>query len=371
MRYLILLFFIFGFPIIESKNAMASSQLCTDETLSTKKLVNSVKQNVAIIQTPNAGGSGFVIGHDNGQTYIITNKHVVDFDKKVFIIWPDGSRNEGFVVASPRNSNSWKRGNVSDFINDLALIRMNGVKGSGLPVKNKNEIIGENVIAIGNPSFADFTVTRGIVSGVREQGKLIQTDAAINSGNSGGPLINSSGCVVGVISFIIPDNVGLNFAVSSTRLLRFLNNSGYGYLQSNLSDNLIYEDNNFNDDNFKKNKNYLNNEFATPNDYETDSRIQYVKTGTMDFCDNVDVNTLVNSYIANPNWYAFTADDGEDYVNIEGQIYYFEELVDILLQYQIDVKNGVFEVYAFTIDNEPQTIEMIDSLIESMCEVVS
>ena len=362
MRYLILLFFIFGFPIIESKNAIASTQLCKDETLSTKKLVNSVKPNVAIIETPNAGGSGFVIGHDNGQTYIITNKHVVDFDKKVYIIWPDGSRNEGFVVASPRNSNSWKRGNVSDFINDLALIRMNGVKGNALPIKNKNEIIGENVIAIGNPSFADFTVTRGIVSGVREQGKLIQTDAAINSGNSGGPLINSSGCVVGVISFIIPDNVGLNFAVSSTRLLRFLNNSGYSYLQNNLNENLIYRDNN---------KNFLSNEFATPNDYETDSRIQYVKTGTMDFCDNVDVNTLVNSYIANPNWYAFKADDGEDYVNIEGQIYYFEELVDILLQYQIDVKNGVFEVYAFTIDNEPQTIEMIDSLIESMCEVVS
>ena len=366
MRHLLLLLFLFGFPIVESKTTHASTQLCKDETLSTKKLVNSVKPNVAIIQTPNAGGSGFVIGHDNGQTYIITNKHVVDFDKKVYIIWPDGSRNQGFVVASPRNSNSWKRGNVSDFINDLALIRMNGVKGNALPIKNKNEIIGENVIAIGNPSFADFTVTRGIVSGVREQGKLIQTDAAINSGNSVGPLINSSGCVVGVISFITPDNVGLNFAVSSTRLLRFLNNSGYGYLQSNLSDNLIFEDNNF-----KDNKNYLNNEFATPNDYETDSRIQYVKNGTMDFCDNVDVNTLVNSYIANPNWYAFKADDGEDYVNIEGQIYYFEELVDILLQYQIDVKNRVFEVYAFTIDGEPQTLEMIDSLIESMCEVVS
>jgi len=366
MRYLLLLFFIFGFPIIGPKNVIASSQLCKGETLSTKKLVNSVKPNVAIIQTPNATGSGFVVGHNNGQTYIMTNKHVVDFDKRVYIIWPDGSRNEGFVVASPRNSNLWKRGKASDFINDLALIRMNGVKGSALPVKNKNEIIGENVIAIGNPSFWDFTVTRGIVSGIREQGKLIQTDAAINSGNSGGPLINSSGCVVGVISFITPDNVGLNFAVSSTRLLRFLNNSGYGYLQSNLSDNSIYEDNNF-----KDNKNYLNNEFATPNDYETDSRIQFVKTGTMDFCDNVDVNALVNSYIANPNWYAFKADDGEDYVNLEGQIYYFEELVDILLQYKIDVRNGVFEVYAFTISGEPQTTEMIDSLIESMCEVFS
>jgi len=366
MRYLLLLFLIFGVPIIESKTVTANSKLCKNETLSTKKLVNSVKPNVVIIQTSDATGSGFVIGQNNNKTFIMTNKHVVDSDKKVYIIWPDGSRNEGVVVASPRNSNLWKRGNASDFINDLALIRINGVKGNVLPIKNKNEIIGENVIAIGNPSSYDFTVTRGIVSGIREQGKLIQTDATINSGNSGGPLINSSGCVVGVISFITPDNVGLNFAVSSTRLLRFLNNFGYGYLQNNLNENFIYEDNNL-----KDNKNFLNKEFATPNDYETDSRIQSVKTGTMDFCDDVEVNTLINSYIANPNWYAFKASDGEDYVNIEGQIYYFEELVDILLQYKIDERNGVFEVYAFTIEGKPQTIEMIDSLIENMCEVVS
>ena len=366
MKHLLFLLFIFGSPIIESKTASASFKLCSEETLSTKNLVNSVKSNVAIIKTSYGTGSGFVIGHSNNQTYIITNKHVVDIDKSVDVIWPDRSRNKGFVVASPRNSNLWKTGNASDFINDLALIRINGVKGNALPIKTKNGIIGENVIAIGNPSFYDFTVTRGIISGIREKGQLIQTDATINKGNSGGPLINSSGCVVGVISFITPDNIGLNFAVSSTRLLRFLNNSGYGYLQNNLNDNFIYEDNNF-----KENKTNLYNEFATPNDYETDSRIQFVKTGTMDFCDNVDVDALVNNYIANPNWYAFKSDDGEDYVNVEGQIYYFEELVDILLQYKIDVRKGVFEVYAFTIEGKPQTIEMIDSLIESMCEVVS
>ncbi len=363
MRHILLLLFIFGFPIIESKTTLASSQLCREETLSTKKLVNSVKSNVAIIQTSDAEGSGFVIGHSNYQTYIMTNKHVVESNKKVYIIWPDGSRNDGVVVASARNSNSWKRGN---FTNDLALIRINEIKGNALPIKNENGIIGENVIAIGNPSFYDFTVTRGIVSGIREKGQIIQTDAAINAGNSGGPLINSSGCVVGVISFISRDNVGLNFAVSSTRLLRFLNNSGYGYLQNNLRDNLIYEDKNF-----KDNENYLDKEFATPNNYKTDSRIKFVKNGTMDFCDNVDVDALVNNYIANPYWYAFKADDGEDYVNIEGQIYYFEELVDILLQYKIDVRKGVFKVYAFTIEGKPQTNEMIETLIENMCEVVS
>ena len=60
---------------------------------------------------------------------------------------------------------------------------------------------GENVIAIGTPEGFEFSVTRGIVSAIREDGKLIQTDAAINPGNSGGPLMNSSGCVIGVNTF--------------------------------------------------------------------------------------------------------------------------------------------------------------------------
>ena len=137
MRYLLPLFFIFGFPIIESKPVIASSQLCKDETLSTKNLVNSVKPNVVIIQASNGTGSGFVIGQNNNHTYIMTNKHVVDSDKIVYVKWPDGSRNEAIVVASPLNNNSWKRG---IFINDLALIRMNGVKGNALPIKNKNEM---------------------------------------------------------------------------------------------------------------------------------------------------------------------------------------------------------------------------------------
>ena len=152
----------------------------------------------------------------------MTNKHVVDFDKRVYIIWPDGSRNEGVVVASPSNSNLWKRGNASDFINDLALIRINGVKGNALPIKNKNEIIGENVIAIGTPEGLEFTVTRGIVSAVREQGKLIQTDAAINPGNSGGPLLNENGEVIGVNTFGQTSSQGLNFAVSIVDIMQQL-----------------------------------------------------------------------------------------------------------------------------------------------------
>ena len=364
MRSLFLLpILIFGFPIIESKPVLASLQLCKEETLSTKKLVSSVKPNVAIVFTGNQGGTGFIVGHGSNETYIITNKHVVGSDRNVSVQWPDGSRNRGIVVASPRNSDAWERGN---FTNDLALIKINEIKGIPLPIKQANEVAGENVIAIGNPAEYDFTVTRGIVSAVRNNGQIIQTDAAINGGNSGGPLINSSGCVVGVNTFVRIDNEGLNFAISSTRVLKFLKNFGYANLQNNLNDDFTYKNNNLSD-----NKNFSNNEFSTPNDNETDRRIEFVKTGSMDICNKIEVDELVNNYIPNPIWYAFKADDGEDYVNIEGQIYYYEELVDILIQYKIDVQGGEFEVYAFTIEGQAQTEEMIDSLIEDMCFVSS
>ena len=75
MRSLFLLpILIFGFPIIESKPALASLQLCKEETLSTKKLVSSVKPNVAIVFTGNQGGTGFIVGHGSNETYIITRR---------------------------------------------------------------------------------------------------------------------------------------------------------------------------------------------------------------------------------------------------------------------------------------------------------
>ena len=101
-------------------------------------------------------------------------------------------------------------------MNDLVLLSINRVKGKSFQLSESEEA-GENVIAIGTPEGLEFTVTRGIVSAVREQGKLIQTDAAINPA-PGGPLMNSYGCVVGVNTFIYKENQGLNFAISNKRL---------------------------------------------------------------------------------------------------------------------------------------------------------
>ena len=230
MRNLFLIPVIIFFGFVESSFTSASQSICADKFLTTKQLVGIVKPSVAIVLANSGQGSGFIVGHSKNNTYLITNRHVVTNSQYVEVKWEDGSLDKAIVVASAKNSDSYKSNN---FLNDLVLLSINRVKGKILPIKESLEEAGENVIAIGTPEGLEFTVTRGIVSAVREQGKLIQTDAAINPGNSGGPLMNSYGCVVGVNTFIYKENQGLNFAISNKRLLSFLKNSGYTNSQKN------------------------------------------------------------------------------------------------------------------------------------------
>lgn len=102
-----------------------------------------------------------------------------------------------------------------------------------------------------------------------------------------------------------------------------------------------------------------------------DSRLSLVKNGVMDFCPQVSVKEMVNSYIANPDWEAFVATDGKDYVNVEGQIYYYEELTDMLLQFKVNTASSRFEVNAFEIDGIPQNVFMSNALLENMCDEAS
>ena len=98
--------------------------------------------------------------------------------------------------------------------------------------------IGESVFAIGSPEFLYFTTTKGIVSNIWGSLGLIQTDAAINGGNSGGPLFNHSGCVIGVnTSSIDPSesgtDSGLNLAISSKVVKQFIKNSNINKYEKN------------------------------------------------------------------------------------------------------------------------------------------
>jgi len=181
-------------------------------------LFKGAKPGVAVIRTGSMEGSAFVVRHAPGSTYLITNSHVVAGSSSVRIKWSDGREARGVVVANAG-------GNTPQA--DLALIRVQGVIGRALMLKSVLPNVGADVVAIGSPQGLEFSLTRGVVSSLRERDQLLQIDAPINPGNSGGPILDKSGCVVGVATFKLDDSEGLNFAISSTVV--------EGFIQSSLS----------------------------------------------------------------------------------------------------------------------------------------
>ncbi len=153
------------------------------------------------VEQPKASGSGVII---SPQGYIVTNNHVVDGYQTLQVIFADGTTVPADLVGT-------------DQFADLAVIKVNGSVPAVAQLGDSDKLqIGEAVIAIGNP-LGDFknTVTFGVISGLGrtlgiDQGatyeKMIQTDAAINQGNSGGPLVNLAGQVVGINTAIVRGN---------------------------------------------------------------------------------------------------------------------------------------------------------------------
>jgi S1-C subfamily serine protease len=160
-------------------------------------------------------GSGFIINPD-GQ--ILTNFHVISGSSQVVVMLPDHTQYKAQIM-------------VRDRADDLALIKIEPKKK--LPHLNLGDSdrlqVGQKVLAIGNPFGFDGTLTVGVVStlGRDLQGEnnqkmegMIQTDAAINSGNSGGPLLDSQGNVIGINTAIYGPNggnVGIGFAMPINR----------------------------------------------------------------------------------------------------------------------------------------------------------
>jgi serine protease Do len=162
-------------------------------------IVEGAVNSVVSIKTNVAQGTGFIISSDG---YVVTNAHVLE-----------GATYATAITANQNSEYMTLVGYDSDL--DLALLK---IPGSYEPLEfadSDNVKVGEKVIAIGNPYGLSFSVTEGIISAVHRSvsgysGKYIQTDAALNSGNSGGPLINSDGEVIGVNNFKLEgENIGL------------------------------------------------------------------------------------------------------------------------------------------------------------------
>src|SRR5258708_20136726 len=143
-------------------------------------------------------GSGIMIAPD---AYIVTNNHVVDGAVDINVTLNDRRILPAKLVGA-------------DPLTDLAVIKVAGKNLPNAPWGNSIALRpGQTVLAFGNPFGFRFTVTRGIVSGLnrpnpfsrdrRQPGSFIQTDAAINHENSGGPLVNARGEVIGIHTFLI------------------------------------------------------------------------------------------------------------------------------------------------------------------------
>src|SRR5215469_7179065 len=162
-------------------------------------------------QIEHGTGSGVVISPDG---YIVTNNHVIDGAVDIRVTTTDRRILSAKLIGADR-------------LTDLAVIKVDAANLASVPWGDSTKLHpGQTVLAFGNPLGFRFTVTRGIISALnrpnpfnddpRKPGQYIQTDAAINQGNSGGPLVNARGEVVGINTFLISPSgafSGMGFAI--------------------------------------------------------------------------------------------------------------------------------------------------------------
>lgn len=202
-------------PVVQNMTVNATSEVI-DTVRKVEPAVVTVVTNLNVggnFGSAQASGSGVIISQEG---HIITNNHVIDGASSVSVIYSDGTRVNATIVGG-------------DALTDIAVLKVDAQVPAVIPFGDSSALqLGESVIAIGSP-LGNYrgSVTVGVVSGLNRkvegtaQENLIQTDAAINHGNSGGPLINLAGQIIGINTLVVRDSVGgapaegLGFSVPS------------------------------------------------------------------------------------------------------------------------------------------------------------
>ena len=211
-----------AFSFLQSESS-ADQQLLDAYSHTITAVVSSVAEAVVHIQVtkklaekipprqhqPSASGSGFIISSDG---FIVTNNHVIDHAEDIKVSLADGRIIQAELKGADRST-------------DIAVVKIYASGLKALAFADSDTIRpGQIAVAIGNPMGLQHTVTAGVVSALgrtlranngRMIDDVIQTDASLNPGNSGGPLLNARGLVIGVNTATIADAQGLCFAVSS------------------------------------------------------------------------------------------------------------------------------------------------------------
>src|SRR3989344_4605303 len=176
-------------------------------------VIEGAVKKVVTVATDVSAGTGFVVGNEG---YILTNQHVIA-DASVIQVQ---TYNDEVYTAELIGSDSTA---------DLAVLKISE-KIDGFELADSDElVVGQKIIAIGNPLGLDFTVTEGIVSALNRDapsvdGAYVQTDVTLNPGNSGGPLVDSNGRVVGMANFKVGGAEALGFALESDVVRETANN---------------------------------------------------------------------------------------------------------------------------------------------------
>lgn len=211
--------------LLDTKNDLKSLGLqigSIDEEISTLKasvsadfsgIFEDAVKSVITIKTDVSQGSGFFVAN-NG--YIVTNAHILEDAVAAVIITYDG---ESYGVKKIGENPTM----------DIVLLKIDSSSYNPLTLGNSDDVeIGEKVIAIGNPLGLSFSVSDGIVSAIHREGAnglkvYIQTNADLNPGNSGGPLIDVNGRVIGLNNFKVSEAEGLGFALESNYIKEIVN----------------------------------------------------------------------------------------------------------------------------------------------------